>query len=144
MPKENLTFDDLTPLEQGCVDCIIDCERNGDRQAEWQGLGREAFAPETLRAIVADCDVFLAVAAGSDSAFEDHLFAEVDAYELGRHLHLERQCVGVGFSDLLIEEPLLGRLLKASAPLGTMAFHVGEDGLVRLSSYHSSPSTPTI
>lgn len=143
MPESNiLNYDDLTSLQQGCIDCIIDCESNGDHAADWRGVGREAFAPETLRIIAADCELFLASAAGPDSDFEKRLFEEVDAYDLGWHLHLERQGTGVGFADLLIEEPLLGRLQNGANKLRPLEVDV-VDGSVRRSGARPHSSSPT-
>lgn len=132
MPEENnhLTFDALSPMQKGCVDCILDCESNGDRAAEWQGIGREDFPPDTLRRIAADCERFLKSISGGDPYFAGELFCDVDEYDFGWQFHLERQGTGVGFAELHIGQPLLSRLQMSAAALGAISVEIGNDGKV--------------
>lgn len=132
-----LSFDDLTPMQQGCLDCIIDCETNGDHAADWAGIGREDFAAETLGLIASDCDHFLSQISGRDLAFEDELFSEYDAADFGWHFHLERQGTGNGFPEMLISQPLLNRLILNAAIMGPVQLFV-RDGKVHHTAFDPS------
>lgn len=140
MPEQNsLTFDDLTVMQQGCVDCIIDCESNSDNAADWKRIGRADFASETLARLVVDCERLLARISGSDADFKDRLFADVDEHDLGWQFILERNGTGVGFAEIDIDQPLLRRLQVAAASLGEIRFEVGGDRKVHLLG-HSTPA----
>lgn len=136
MPEQNqqntLSFDDLSPFQQGCVDCILDCESNGDRAAEWQGVGREDFSQDVLRRIVSDCEKFLKTASGGDPDFATKVFGEADEYDAGWYFHLERQGTGVGFAELHIGQPLLSRLQMSAGLLGEIDVCIGDDGKTRV------------
>ncbi|CAN7386384.1 hypothetical protein LJR016_002285 [Devosia sp. LjRoot16] len=131
MPETHpLNYRGLSPFEQGYADALIDNESNGDHPELWEGIGVDDFSQEALDRIGQDCRKFMRAAVRAWPLSEEEMFSLIDAYDLGRHFYLERQCTGVGINEMALDD-LGDRLIRAAAVFDWVVVEIDGDRKIR-------------
>jgi hypothetical protein len=125
-------IEDLPELERGYVDALLDHFLSLGEVEAGSGLTAADLSPEVVAKAEKDCNRFTNVLAKIDPDVLDEVNAEIEDYELGWHLLLERQETGVGFSDLPIAPQLREPLINAAGFLKPIELEVRDDGKIHM------------
>lgn len=97
------------------------------------------LAPQTLAAMVADCDRFRA----ENDIDAACAAAECNDEQAGHDFWLTRAGHGAGFWDGDWPEPYASELDKASKAFGLFELYIGDDGLIYAGGYERYPEMPS-
>jgi hypothetical protein len=119
-----LKYTDLNPFTQGYIDAIFFTDA-GEDNPEFEGLGFDDFAPETLTKIVTDCASF--------EMLHSRLLEQAGTPEQnGQDFWLTRNHHGAGFWDRGYPKEISDALTAAASQCYELQLVKGDNGLLYL------------